>query len=66
MAYGSSQARGQIIATAAGNTTATAMQNLSHIGDLHHSSRQCWILNALTEARDQTEVFMDTSQVHYY
>ena len=33
-------------------TTATAMLDLSHICDLHHSSRQCWILNPLSEARD--------------
>ena len=30
-------------------TIATATWNLS---DLHHSSRQCWILNTLIEARD--------------
>ena len=32
---------------------------------LHHSSWQCQILNPLSEARDQTCVFMDTSWVHY-
>ena len=32
-------------------TMATAMQDPSHICDLHHSSRQCWILNPLSEAR---------------
>ena len=35
-------------------TTATATQDLSHVCDLHHSSRQCWILNPLNEARDWT------------
>ena len=33
--------------------------------DLHHSSWQCWILNPLSEARDQTRVLMDTSQAFY-
>ena len=33
------------------DTTATAMQDLSHICDLHHSSRQRQILNPLSEAR---------------
>ena len=43
-AYGRSQARGQIGATAAG---------------LHHSSQQRQILNPLSEARDQTRVLME-------
>ena len=43
-------------------TTATAMLDLSHICDLH-SSWKCWILNPLSEARDQTFILMDTSQV---
>ena len=34
--------------------TATAMQDLSHICDLHHSSQQCQIANSLGEARDRT------------
>ena len=33
-------------------TTATAMPHLSHVCDPHHSSRQCWILNPLSRARD--------------
>ena len=45
-------------------TTATAMQDLSHICNLHYSSRQCRILNPLSEARDQTLVLMDTSWIH--
>ena len=48
VAYGGSQARGRIGATVTG---------------LHHSSQQCWILNPLSEARDQTHVLMDASQV---
>ena len=35
-------------------TRATATQDLSHIYDLHHSSRQCWILHPLSEDRDLT------------
>ena len=43
-------------------STTTATPDPSHICNLHHSSRQCWILNPLTEARDWTHVLMDTSQ----
>ena len=48
-AYGSSQARGEMRATAAG---------------LHHSSWQCRILSPLSEARDRTCILMDTIRVH--
>ena len=37
-------------------TTATAMQDLSHICDLHHSSWQHQILNLPSEARDQIRI----------
>ena len=43
--------------------TATATPNPSHICDLHHSSRQRWILNPLSEARDPTCILMGTSRV---
>ena len=33
-------------------TTATAMSDLSYVCDLHHSLRQCWILNPLNKARN--------------
>ena len=33
-------------------STTTATRDLSHVFDLHHSSRQQWILNPLGEARD--------------
>ena len=46
--------------------TVTAMADLSHICDLHCSSRQCWILNLLSESRDCTRNLMGTSQVHYF
>ena len=52
-AYGNSQARGQIRAAAA-YTTATAKPDLSHTCDLYHRLWQHWILNPLSEARDQT------------
>ena len=46
-------------------TTATAVQDLSCICQLHHSSPQGQIVNPLIEARDQTHILMDTSQVGY-
>ena len=46
-------------------TTATATLDLSRLCDLHCSSQQCRILNPLNEARDQTLVFMDTSQLPF-
>lgn len=60
MAHGHSQARGQI---GAAKLHHTANQDLSHICDLHHISQQCQIPYALSEARDQTRIFMDTSQI---
>ena len=47
-AYGGSQARGLIRAVAYARAIATPRR----ICDLHHSSRQCWILNPLSKARD--------------
>ena len=44
--------------------TATEIQDLSHIRDLPHSSRQYQILNPLRKARDQTHILMDASGVH--
>ena len=44
-------------------TIATAMPDLRHVCDLHHSSWQHQISNPLSEARDQTRIFMDTSGV---
>ena len=34
--------------------------------NLHHNAWQCWILNALSGARDQTCIFMDSSQFHFH
>ena len=45
--------------------TDTAMSDLSHLYDLYLSSRQCRILNLLSEARDWTCILMDTSVVCY-
>ena len=60
VAYGGSQARGlQLLAY----TTATGMQDLSLVCDLHHNSQQHWILNPLSKARDRTCVLMDASQI---
>ena len=42
-------------------TTATATPD--HICKLPFSSGQCQILNPLSKARDQTSIFVDTSQV---
>ena len=41
--------------------TATAMPDQSQVCKLHHSLRQCQILNPLSEARDQAHILMDTS-----
>jgi len=46
--------------------TATATQDLSHVCDLHHSSRQHQILNIPSKARDRTHVLMDTSQICFH
>ena len=43
--------------------TATATPDQSHVCNLSHSSRQHWILNPLSEARDCTCVLMDASWV---
>ena len=42
------------------------MPDLSRVCELHHSSRQRWILNPLNKARDQSHVLMNTSRVHYH
>ena len=46
--------------------TAIATLDGSHIGKLYCSLRQCRILNPLNEARDQTHVLMNNSQVRYH
>ena len=44
-------------------STAIAMQDPSHIIDLHHSPWQRRILNPLTKARIEPVIFTDTSWV---
>ena len=46
--------------------TATAVQDPSHIFNLQCSSLQCWSLNPLSKARDQTRVLKDTSCICYH
>ena len=64
VAYGGSQARVHIGVVQRAYITATETPDPSCICDLHHSSCQRWILNPLSEARDQTCALMDTSRVH--
>ena len=45
--------------------TATAIPDLSHVCDQHHSPWQHGILNPLSKARDRTLVLTDTSWIHY-
>ena len=47
-------------------TTATEIQDLSCIRNLHRSLRQRQILNPLNKARNRTCILKDTSQVHYH
>ena len=65
-AYGSFQVRGLIGAAAAGLHHSHSNQDPSLVCDLHHSSQQRQILNALSEARDRTLILMDTSRVSYH
>ena len=51
IAHGGLQARARIRAAAA---------------NLHHNSRQHWILNVLSKARDQTRILMDGSQIRFH
>ena len=47
-------------------TTATARPDLSLIGNLHHSSGQCRILNPLSEARDGICVLTNAHQIRFH
>ena len=46
-------------------TTTTATPDPNHIRNLHHGSRQRWILNLLSKASDQTLILMVPSQIHF-
>ena len=63
LAYGSSQTRGKNGTAAEPYATAMAMLDPSYICHLLHSLWQHWMLNPLSEARDQTHNLMDTSWV---
>ena len=45
--------------------TAIATRDPSRVCDLHHSARQHWILNPLSEARDRTCILTDPRRVRY-
>ena len=47
-------------------TTATATGDASRVCDLDHSSQQHRILNPVSQARDRSQILMDTSQVRYH
>ena len=40
--------------------TATATPDPRRICSLHRSLQQCWILNPMSKARDQTRILMET------
>ena len=61
VAYRSSQARSRIGAAAAAYAAAIATLDPGRICDLQHSLQQCWILNLLSKAKDQTHILMDTT-----
>ena len=63
IAYGGSQARGQIWAIALSYATTTATQDPSYVCNLLHSSWKRQILNSVREARDQICVIMDASHI---
>ena len=63
MAFGSSQAGVELELQLLFYATATAMLDLRCILDPGPSMWQCPILNSLMEARDQTCILMDTSQI---
>ena len=44
---------------------ATATSDLSQVCDPHHRSRQRWILNLLSEARNRTRNLMVPSWIHF-
>ena len=62
-AYRSSQARGWIGAAPAGLHHSHSNAGFESSLHLHPSSRQCWILNPLSEARDRNCTLMDTSHI---
>ena len=45
--------------------TVTAMPDLSYLCNRHHGSWQCQIPDPLSEAKDQTQILMDASQIRF-
>ena len=64
-AYGGSQARDRIGAKLPACTTATVTPDPSRVCVLHHSSRQRWILNPLSEARHRTQNLMVPNRIRF-
>ena len=64
VAYGSSWARVELELQLLATAIVTAAQDWSRICDRYHSLWQWWMLNHLSEARDQTWVLMNSSRVH--
>ena len=64
-AQSGSQARSRMAAADGAYATATATLYLSCICYLRCSLWQCQILNPMREARDQTHILMDTSQISF-
>ena len=65
-AYGSSQSiKAESELQVQAYATATAMPDLSHICNLHHSSRQHQILNPLSKATDRTRNLMVPSWIRF-
>ena len=64
VAYGSSKLGVELKLQLPAYTTAIATSDPSHVCNLHHSSRQCQILNPLSEAQDRTHVLTDASRFH--
>ena len=66
-AYGGSQARGWIRAEAAGlHHSHSNARSEPRLQPIYHSSRQRWILNPLSNTRDQICILKDASQIHYH
>ena len=66
VAYGGSQAKGQIRATAASLCYSHSNTGSKPCLDLYHSSWQCRILNSLSEARDRSHNLMVPSWDHFH
>ena len=66
VAYGGSQASGQLELQPLAYAIARATPDASHVCNLHYSSRQHQIFNPLSRARDRTQVPTDTNQVCYH